>query len=71
MSITERSQDLAGARGTRELPSPMPFLDPVKPEPGALGRHELRCTTCGYGAVIRLVPEQCPMCAGTSWELAD
>ena len=44
------------------------------PPPGAGGRprgaDDLRCTTCGYGAVLGPRPApRCPMCGGTEWEL--
>jgi hypothetical protein len=29
---------------------------------------ELRCSSCGYGVVVRIAPEACPMCLGTVWE---
>jgi len=33
--------------------------------------EDLRCTTCGYGAVVSPRPApRCPMCGGTEWELA-
>jgi hypothetical protein len=31
------------------------------------GRAEIRCAGCGYGAVLRELPERCPMCGSTSW----
>jgi hypothetical protein len=31
------------------------------------GRMELRCTGCGYGAVVSHVPARCPMCGGATW----
>jgi rubrerythrin len=31
-------------------------------------RFELRCAACGYGAVVRIPPEACPVCRGTLWE---
>jgi hypothetical protein len=30
---------------------------------------EFRCADCGYGAVVHRELPQCPMCAGTIWEL--
>jgi hypothetical protein len=29
---------------------------------------ELRCRTCGYGAIVRGVPPACPMCQGSEWD---
>jgi len=34
-------------------------------------RLELRCSSCGYGAVVRTAPDRCPMCGGTVWEHAE
>jgi hypothetical protein len=31
-------------------------------------RFELRCTACGYGVIVRIVPDTCPMCRGSVWE---
>jgi rubrerythrin len=31
-------------------------------------RFELSCSTCGYGIVVRIAPERCPMCSGSTWE---
>jgi rubrerythrin len=31
-------------------------------------RFELHCSTCGYGIVVRIAPERCPMCSGSTWE---
>ncbi len=31
-------------------------------------RFELRCSACGYGVVVRIAPERCPMCRGSVWE---
>jgi rubrerythrin len=28
----------------------------------------VRCADCGYGAVVRALPEACPMCRGSRWE---
>ena len=40
--------------------------------PGLVGREdarfELRCSSCGYGVVVRIAPESCPMCQGSFWE---
>lgn len=29
---------------------------------------ELRCSACGYGVVVRIAPDACPMCRGSVWE---
>ena len=29
---------------------------------------DLRCVACGYGVVVRIAPEACPMCQGGAWE---
>jgi hypothetical protein len=29
---------------------------------------EVRCGRCGYGAIVRVAPETCPMCHGTVWD---
>ena len=34
----------------------------------AEARFELRCTACGYGVVVRIAPDACPMCRGSIWE---
>lgn len=31
-------------------------------------RRSVRCSNCGYGAVVRVLPEACPMCRGSAWE---
>jgi hypothetical protein len=36
------------------------------PDDGA--RFELACSGCGYGVVVRIAPDRCPMCQGTVWE---
>jgi hypothetical protein len=30
-------------------------------------RFDLLCATCGYGVVVRIAPERCPMCGGSTW----
>jgi hypothetical protein len=32
---------------------------------------DLRCAFCGYGVVVRMAPERCPMCGGSVWEHAS
>jgi hypothetical protein len=31
-------------------------------------KHHVRCADCGYGAVARALPDQCPVCRASSWE---
>jgi hypothetical protein len=31
-------------------------------------KQDVRCAGCGYGAVVRTLPEACPMCRGETWE---
>jgi hypothetical protein len=31
-------------------------------------KHHVRCAQCGYGAVLRALPLECPMCRQSSWE---
>ena len=31
-------------------------------------KQHLRCAHCGYGAVARTLPTECPMCQSSSWE---
>lgn len=38
--------------------------------PGAPPRFNLRCTSCGYGVLVRVSPDRCPMCGGVAWEHA-
>jgi rubrerythrin len=33
-----------------------------------LSMVDLRCAVCGYGVVVRIAPEQCPMCGGSVWQ---
>jgi rubrerythrin len=30
-------------------------------------RIDVRCEGCGYGAVVRDLPERCPMCGRATW----
>jgi rubrerythrin len=71
MSITERPQNLAERHEAAVLPAPLPNLEAVDLAQGAIARRELRCTTCGYGAIAQALPEQCPMCASTDWDFVD
>jgi hypothetical protein len=34
-------------------------------------RFEYRCGVCGYGVVVRDLPEACPMCHGAAWEPSE
>ena len=34
-------------------------------------RLEIRCRSCGYGAVVAQFPERCPMCGGVLWTELD
>jgi len=65
--MTER----VSVRRPDALPRPLPIPEPAEPaEPlgNNLGRVELRCTGCGYGAIAKTMPAQCPMCASTIWD---
>ncbi len=46
-----------------------PVADPTRPRKRTLV-VELRCSICGYGAVVSSAPERCPMCGGSAWEPA-
>jgi hypothetical protein len=35
---------------------------------GSAVAGEFRCADCGYGAVVRRVLPNCPMCGATVWE---
>jgi hypothetical protein len=37
---------------------------------GVEPKHEYRCSVCGYGAVARSEPAQCPICHAAVWEQA-
>jgi hypothetical protein len=39
-------------------------------EPPLRDKIELVCAGCGYGVVVRIPPEACPMCRATVWEHA-
>lgn len=34
----------------------------------AASKQTVRCANCGYGAVVRVLPEACPMCRGSAWQ---
>jgi hypothetical protein len=36
--------------------------------PERSGRVEIRCIGCGYGGVVVLLPDRCPMCGGCKWQ---
>jgi hypothetical protein len=40
-------------------------------EPRRAPLHEYRCCGCGYGVRVRILPEHCPMCRGSTWEWHD
>ena len=49
-----------------------PVSGPVRPDVEAhLSMVDLRCAVCGYGVVVRIAPQQCPMCGGSVWEHAS
>jgi hypothetical protein len=33
-------------------------------------KRQVRCARCGYGAIARTLPSECPMCRSSSWEPA-
>jgi hypothetical protein len=45
--------------------------DPPSTTPGAAVRMDLRCASCGYGAIASRMPARCPMCGGSDWDFAD
>jgi hypothetical protein len=53
------------------LPLPMPLGEPLEPAPSTVARLELRCSSCGYGAIAIAVPDRCPMCSSSDWDFAD
>jgi hypothetical protein len=42
----------------------------AEPAQRPAARRELRCTSCGYGAIASTMPEQCPMCGEVGWDFA-
>ena len=46
-------------------------LSTMERSSGPATRLNLRCASCGYGAIASSMPAQCPMCAGTTWDFAD
>lgn len=38
---------------------------------GSTSRMDVRCSACGYGAVVKSMPSRCPMCTGSTWDFAD
>ena len=55
--------------GIRSRFDPSGFVNKEKPTAeDDEARFELRCVACGYGAVVRVAPEACPMCRATVWE---
>jgi rubrerythrin len=59
------------------------MLDQVRPGDAASGEYvefvaagtaavgAYHCSECGYGITVHTVLPNCPMCAGTTWELRD
>jgi hypothetical protein len=45
-------------------------LQVVSALPATRGRMDLVCRACGYGIVAAASPARCPMCGGSSWEMA-
>ena len=37
---------------------------------GAQASGAFHCSACGYGVSVQVSLPQCPMCGGTTWELA-
>jgi rubrerythrin len=33
-------------------------------------RLELRCSSCGFGAIVVRAPDRCPMCGASEWLVA-
>jgi len=50
----------------RESPSLLSVAREVRGD----ARFQLVCARCGYGVIVRIAPEACPMCRGTAWEHA-
>jgi hypothetical protein len=48
-----------------------PALDGARLAEEAATRQgsEFRCRSCGYGIVVRRLPELCPMCGSHAWDL--
>lgn len=43
---------------------------PDRRRPPPARQLELRCSVCGYGAVVSAAPEVCPMCRQSAWDYA-
>jgi rubrerythrin len=56
--------------GTTER-TPVEALGGTGSVSNTLGRLALRCSGCGYGAIARTMPPQCPMCACADWDFED
>jgi rubrerythrin len=63
-SEERRSDRRFAAVGTLPLPWPS---DAPDLEAGGRSRVDLSCTSCGYGVVVRIAPERCPMCSSSAW----
>jgi hypothetical protein len=44
--------------------------EPAVVTAGMRGAGDYRCLTCGYGVVSFGIVPECPMCHGSTWELA-
>lgn len=42
-------------------------LQSVQNEQGDATRVEIRCSGCGFGAVVSVPPARCPMCGNSDW----
>jgi rubrerythrin len=39
-----------------------------RPHDSAQGKRlELRCSICGFGAIVVRAPDRCPMCGASEW----
>ena len=45
------------------------YVEFVAAGTSAVGAYH--CSTCGYGITVHSELPNCPMCAGTTWELHD
>ena len=63
----ERGHMLDQAR--RATPQAVTTSSSSSQAPEAAGAYH--CSECGYGITLHAELPQCPMCAGTTWELRD